>query len=236
MRNECMLSSPMLASLLVCGAACKKEPAPAPIIHEAPAAVEAVRTVDDTPTEVVGEDSAIVMPDVALAPLDCGRRDELAGSWSLVTDVAADASRGMAGVNGYYRLNVDAETHGEQCSIDVKVRKTGYGRGTMEHDQVLTGDARVVHADPGWPIEVHLDAGGGETQGIVFWLQPGSGERVEGFWHYLGDSWVENPIYGVVEGRRMPFDGEPDVGADVRQRLAECGLKGREQVGAWACR
>ncbi|MFT7522103.1 MAG: hypothetical protein ACI9MC_004255 [Kiritimatiellia bacterium] len=216
----------MAVLVLLASTACRKQVVPVAVV--VPPLVPEV--LDEQP-----DYAPIELPPTIAEPKDCSARGLVAGEWSLVTEVSHEVPGGIGGINGYYQLNVDDNVSGDACSVKATLRKVGYGRGSLQHEQVMFGETFVRNVDESWPLAVNM-AAGGEVLRMVLWVHATADGRLEGYWHYMNASWVDNPLYGVVEARRSEWAGGVNVDGRSSSQLAACSLSGRSATGPRTCR
>lgn len=163
-------------------------------------------------------------------PPSCPARDALVGTWHLVTEVSPEVGS-MGGVNGYYRMEVAARDG--DCSAQIGLTKTGWGRGELSNPQELFGRVNVTQEGKHWKVPLAI-GNGPERTDMVLWLRQGSG-RLQGYFHYTNASWAKAPLFGVVEGRSEPFTDRPTFFPAPTESLASCALKGMDQVTYDTC-
>jgi hypothetical protein len=161
----------------------------------------------------------------------CPARDALIGTWYLVTEVSPDVGKPMAGINGYYTL--DVKPRDIECSAQVNLLKRGWGRGENKTAQSLEGRANIKEEGRYWKVPIAVGSGADRTD-MVLWLRISAGS-LQGYWHYTNASWGTAPLFGVVEGRRALFEGKPTQLPAAEASLGSCALKGKTQVTYDTC-
>jgi len=206
------LTLPALLLTLAFAPACKRKAEPEPPAPPEPEPV--VETEPEPPP-----------------PPSCPARDAFVGTWYLVTEVSPEVGKPMAGINGYYTMNVTAREVG--CGAQVNMIKRGWGRGENKNAQSLEGRVNVTQEGRHWKLPIVVGSGADRTD-MVIWLRQSAGQ-LQGHWHYTNASWGSAPLFGFVEGRRDLFEGRPTAFPAATTALQTCSLKGQGAVSYDTC-
>lgn len=142
----------------------------------------------------------------APAPDPCPNVSQWNGRWSMTTVVHGNKDS-FLGVNGFYELSLQ---HIGGCRVRATMSKIGHGKSRIslyKSQKVQSGstvfDSRAMPSNvAATRFEVDLRRpSGGTLQRAHFYLIH-EGHRLTGHWHYGGDTWSANPLWGTLKAEK----------------------------------